>query len=77
MAAKTAPRVPKPLLVCQNWFTKADGYQNLVPGLHSYRRGPAWSVIYNQPPPLVKIVARFFEKFYLFFIMYFIFRYFS
>ena len=38
-------RVPKPLLGCQNWVTSTGGCQNLVPGWHSQRRGPAWSVI--------------------------------
>ena len=37
-------RVPKPLLGCQN-FTSTGGCQNLVPGWHFQRRGPAWSVI--------------------------------
>ena len=30
--------MPKPLLGCQNWVTKASGCHKLVPGLHSYRR---------------------------------------
>ena len=82
MAAKTAPMVSKPLLVCQSWVTKADGCQILVPGLHSYRRGRrglSYTTNTTNLPrfPARIIVARFFVKFYLFFIMYFIFRYFS
>ena len=39
-AAKPALRVPK-----QGY--EAGGRHNQVPGLHSYRRGSAWSVIYS------------------------------
>ena len=38
-------RVQKPFLGCQNWVTAMGGFQKLVPGWHSQRRGPAWSVI--------------------------------
>ena len=40
----------KPLLGCQNWITSTGGCQNLVPGWHSQRRGPAWSVMYSYQP---------------------------
>ena len=49
-------RVPKPLIgwqIPQNGrhhyyrVTKVSGFHNLAPGLHSYRRGPAWSVNYS------------------------------
>ena len=39
-------RAPKPLLGRQNCVTSTGGRHNLVPGLHSYRWGPAWCVIY-------------------------------
>ena len=38
-------RAPKPLLGHQSCFTSMGGRHNLVPGLHSYRRGPACSII--------------------------------
>ena len=37
--------VPKPLLGCQNLVTSTGGCQNLFPGWHLQRRGPAWSVM--------------------------------
>ena len=41
-------RAPKPLLGRQNCVTSTVGRHNFVPGLHWYRRGPAWSVIYGE-----------------------------
>ena len=41
------PETPNPLLGSQNWVTKLGGRHYLVPGGHSLRRGPAWSVIEN------------------------------
>ena len=38
-------RVPELVLGRQNWVTSTGGRHNLVPGLHLYRQGPAWSVI--------------------------------
>ena len=35
----------KPLLGCQNWVTSMAGCQNLVPGSHLQRQGPASSFI--------------------------------
>ena len=47
-------RAPKPLLWCQSLDTSTGGCQNLVPGWHSQRRGPACSVIY--PPCLASSI---------------------
>ena len=38
-------RAPKPLLGRQNWVTSTGGCHNLVPGLTTERRPPAWSAI--------------------------------
>ena len=45
--AKTAHRVPNSTKRAPVFYrvTKVSGCHYLAPGLHSYRRGPAWSVI--------------------------------
>ena len=46
--AKTAHRVPNSTKRVPVFYrvTKVSGCHKLAPGLHSYRRGPAWSVTY-------------------------------
>ena len=45
----------KPLLRRQNCVTSTGGRHTIVPGLHSYSRGPAWSFIKGDifSPPII------------------------
>ena len=48
-------RAPKPLLGRRKWVTSTGGRHNLVPGLTTESRPPAWSAIWARLFPLRKI----------------------